>query len=108
MRELESDQVVEPGRVRRVGGGRKRTIEKDPRIFADLGALLEPSILGDPQSPLRWTSKSVRKLADELRVMGHDVSHRIVAELLHDAGYSLQGNRKAKEGRVQATRCRAA
>ncbi len=104
MRELESDQVVEPGRVRRVGGGRKRAVEKDPKIFADLGALLEPSISGDPQSPLRWTSKSVRKLADELRVMGHDVSHRIVAELLHDAGYSLQGNRKDKEGRAHPDR----
>jgi transposase len=104
IRELEADQTVEPGRVRRAGGGRKPTIEKDPKILTDLGGLLEPSISGDPQSPLRWTSKSVRKLADELRHMGHDVSHRLVAQLLHDAGYSLQGNRKDKEGRTHPDR----
>jgi hypothetical protein len=104
IRELESERAVEPGRIRRVGGGRKPTIENNPALLADLGGLLEPSISGDPQSPLRWTSKSVRKLADELRVMGHEVSHQFIANLLHDAGYSLQGNRKDKEGRAHPDR----
>ena len=104
IRELDSDQPVEPSRVRRSGGGRKRTVDNDSTLLSDLDGLLDPSVLGDPQSPLRWTSKSVRNLADELRVMGHDVSHRIVADLLHEAGYSLQGNRKEKEGRSHSDR----
>ena len=104
IRELESGKVVETGRVRRVGGGRKRKEDGDSTLLSDLEGLLEPSVLGDPQSPLRWTSKSVRKLAEQLMTMGHKVSHTIVAELLHAAGYSLQGNRKAKEGRSHPDR----
>lgn len=102
--ELESGDVAEPGRVRRAGGGRKRAIDHDPTLVSDLEGLVEPSVSGDPQSPLRWTSKSIRKLAAELQVMGHEVSHRLVADLLHEAGYSLQGNRKAKEGRSHVDR----
>jgi hypothetical protein len=97
-RELESGQTAEPGRVRRPGGGRKKTIEKDPTLLADLEGLVEPTASGDPQSPLRWTSKSVRKLAVELRAMGHAVSPQLVVELLYAAGYSLQANRKSREG----------
>ena len=105
LRELEpSAEVVEAGRVRRSGGGRKRKEDGDPTLVADIEGLLEPSVLGDPQSPLRWTSKSVRQLAEQLATMGHEVSHTIVAELLHAAGYSLQGNRKAKEGRSHPDR----
>ena len=104
IRELESGESVETGRVRRSGGGRKRLEEGDPTLVADLEGLLESSVLGDPQSPLRWTSKSVRKLAEQLTTMGHKASHTIVAELLHAAGYSLQGNRKAKEGRSHPDR----
>lgn len=104
IRELESGEAVETGRVRRSGGGRKRLEEGDPTLVADLEGLLESSVLGDPQSPLRWTSKSVRKLAEQLTTMGHKASHTIVAELLHAAGYSLQGNRKAKEGRSHPDR----
>src|ERR1700687_1643991 len=66
--------------------------------MVDLEKLLEPVTRGDPQSPLRWTCKSVRKLADELRARGHEVSHMLVAELLHEPKYSLQANRKTKEG----------
>lgn len=91
-------------RIRRPGGGRKKTAEKDPRLGTDLEALMEPTASGDPESPLRWTSKSVRKLAAQLQAMGHSVSHRIVADLLHAAGYSLQGNRKTLEGTTHPDR----
>lgn len=86
------------GRIRQVGGGRKRTIKKDTMLEADLEKLIEPITRGDPESPLRWTCKSVRKLADELNKMGHRTSHRMVAELLKQMGYSLQANRKTIEG----------
>jgi hypothetical protein len=85
-------------RVRKSGGGRKRTIDKDPSLKDDLNALVDPITRGDPESPLRWTCKSVRKLAAELRSRGHKVSHSLVAELLDDMGYSLQANRKTREG----------
>jgi hypothetical protein len=98
VKELASEDSVSPGRVRRPGGGRKRTALTDPTLLSDLDGLVEPTSSGDPQSPLRWTSKSVRKLAAELQAMGHSVSHQLVAELLRAAGYSLQANRKTKEG----------
>ena len=84
--------------IRKKGGGRKKTSIKDPDLLRDLERLLEPVTRGDPQSPLRWTSKSVRNLAGELRAQGHKVSHVLVAELLHEQKYSLQANRKTKEG----------
>lgn len=98
LKELESGPPPQPGRVRRPGGGRKKTLAKDPTLVADLDGLVEPSASGDPQSPLRWTSKSVRTLARELRALGHDVSHQLVLELLYASGYSLQANRKSREG----------
>ena len=100
IREVESGASNElpPERTRRAGGGRKRATEKDGTLLADLDALVEPTTLGDPDSPLRWTSKSVRKLADELAAMGHDASYRLVARLLNESGYSLQANRKTREG----------
>ena len=85
-------------RVRRPGGGRKRVSVQDPTLQRDLEALVEPVTRGDPQSPLRWTCKSLRKLAAELRRQGHVVSPPRVAELLHAMDYSLQGNRKTQEG----------
>ncbi len=97
IREL-AREPLEGARIRSAGGGRKRTAEKDLTLRRDLEALVEPTASGDPESPLRWTSKSVRKLAAQLQSMGHPVSHRMVAELLHEAGYSLQGNRKTMEG----------
>ena len=84
--------------IRQKGGGRKKASLKDPDLLLDLEKLLEPVTRGDPQSPLRWTCKSVRNLADELRAQGHEVSHMLVAELLHEQKYSLQANRKTKEG----------
>jgi len=85
-------------RVRKIGGGRKRTSDLDETLRSDLEGLVEPVTRGDPESPLRWTSKSVRKLADELKKMGHKTSHRMVSELLREMDYSLQANRKTAEG----------
>src|SRR6201981_3893010 len=96
LKELAQDEPSE--RVRRPGAGRKPAICKDPTLLADLEALVEPTTRGDPESPLRWTCKSVRRLAQALQVQGHQVSRTLVAELLNAAGYSLQANRKTKEG----------
>ena len=93
-----------PGRVRRAGGGRKKLVDRDPAVRADLERLVEPLSRGDPESPLRWTCKSVRKLAAALRELGHRVSHQWVAEALHGLGYSLQGNRKTREGSAHPDR----
>ena len=98
IQELESGEALNPDRARRPGGGRKRTIDKDIALLADLEALLDPTTAGWPDAPLRWTSKSTRKLAAELQAMGHTVSHRLVAALLRDLGYTLQAHRKTREG----------
>ena len=97
VRELEAGD--EPlGRTRRVGGGRKSVTTTDPGLKAALLALVEPESRGDPQSPLRWTTKSLRHLADELAEQGHRVSAPTVAGLLRDENFSLQGNAKTIEG----------
>lgn len=92
------EKKLSPGRIRKEGGGRKRTVATDVTLKTDLETLIEPGTRGDPESPLRWTCKSVRNLSDELNRMGHKTSHRMVAELLHEMEYSLQGNRKTLEG----------
>lgn len=104
IQELESGDALDPGRTRRTGGGRKRATQKDHTLVSDLEALVEPATAGDPDSPLRWTSKSVRHLSAELRSMGHDASHRLVAELLRENNYSLQANRKTREGKQHPDR----
>jgi Rhodopirellula transposase DDE domain len=76
-------------RVRRKGARRKRTADKDPSLLEDLDRLVDPATRGDPESPLRWTCKSVRRLAEELQREGHAVSYQTVAELLHAMDYSL-------------------
>lgn len=91
-------------RDRRPGAGRKRLEEKDPAIIAALEALVDPATRGDPESPLRWTSKSTRTLARELTRQGHPVGANKVAQLLRGSGYSLQGNSKMKEGRSHPDR----
>jgi transposase len=96
--ELHAPQAASASHVRRPGGGRKRTVQTDRTLQDDLERLIDPVTRGDPESPLRWTCKSVRKLAEELRRLGHATSHRMVADLLHDLGYSLQANRKTLEG----------
>ena len=87
-----------PGRVRRPGGGRKSLTETDPGLLDDLNALVEPDARGDPMSPLRWTCKSLRRLADELGKLGHKISHTVVGELLKKQKFSLQANSKTREG----------
>ena len=106
LRELESGahQELRAERTRRAGAGRKSMLESDPSVLADLDALIEPSTLGDPQSPLRWTTKSVRALAAALGEQGHTVSHTLVGQLLHRLGYSLQANAKTREGQQHADR----
>ncbi len=91
-------------RIRRKGAGRKRTVDQDTTLKRDLEALVEPVTRGDPESPLRWTCKSVRQLATELKRTGHHTSHRMVAELLHAMDYSLQANRKTLEGSAHPDR----
>jgi len=98
LRDLDCPEALTPGRVREPGGGPKRLVESDQTLIDDLRALVEGDTRGDPERALVWTSKSVRKLAVELRELGHVVSFRTVARLLHELGYSLQGNRKTKEG----------
>jgi hypothetical protein len=85
-------------RVRQAGGGRKPLRQTDPDLLSALEALVDPLTRGDPQSPLRWTCKSTRRLAEELCRQRHPVSDRTVAVLLREAGYSLQANRKTREG----------
>ncbi len=85
-------------RVRKKGGGRKQAVEKDATLIADLEDLVEPVTRGDPESPLRWTCKSLRNLAQALKNNGHAVSHDLVGRLLEQLGYSLQANRKTSEG----------
>jgi transposase len=96
--ELESGESLSDDKIRAPGGGRKKSVDKDPTLLSDLETLIEPTSRGDPESPLLWISKSTRKLADELKSMGHKVSHSRVSDMLHMLGYSLQANRKTIEG----------
>jgi len=86
------------GRVRRPGGGRKKLTVIDATLLSDLQGLVEPTTRGDPQAPLLWTSRSLRNLAEALRAMGHRIGHNVVADLLRQLNYSLQANRKTREG----------
>jgi transposase len=85
-------------RIRRPGAGRKKRVEQDPRLLRALERLIDPASRGDPMSPLRWTCKSTRQLSKALAEKGHAVSHELVAQLLHQLGYSLQANAKTQEG----------
>jgi len=101
LKELESRQFEDQptgSRIRRPGAGRKSVTETDKTLQSDLELLIEPVTRGDPESPLRWTCKSLRILADELGNMGHNVSHTHVGKMLILMGYSLQGNKKTLEG----------
>ena len=104
LHELKAGESAGAGRVRRSGGGRKSLLSKDKSLLSDLESLVEPTASGDPESPLRWTSKSVRMLATHLKKGGHSVSYQSVSELLADAGYSLQANRKTREGTAHPDR----
>jgi len=101
--EVKAEKPVKPvedikPRIRQPGGGRKKVKDNDPGLLSDLELLLEPVTRGEPVSPLRWTCKSTTKLAAELQALGHQVSQRTVCDLLYELGYSLQSNRKVREG----------
>jgi hypothetical protein len=96
--------VVSFRRIRRAGAGRRPLIDIDADLLGALEAMVEPTTRGDPMSPLRWTCKSTRHLAETLSKQGHPVSHTKVAQLLEYLEYSLQGNRKVKEGESHADR----
>jgi len=104
LREIESGDILPAGRVRRPGGGRKSGVEHQPELPAKLESLVEPLTRGDPESPLRWTCKSTRRLSLELAKLGYSASSRMVGALLHGMGYSLQGNRKTVEGKQHPDR----
>jgi transposase len=90
--------------IRKTGGGRTKITNKEKNLKKDLEKLIEPTTRGDPESPLRWTCKSVRNLAESLRQNGIKISHQSVANILHEMEYSLQGNRKTKEGKSHPDR----
>ena len=98
LNELQTGVTLPPGRVRRAGAGRKRLVDAQPGLRAALEALVEPTARGDPDSPLRWTCKGVRRPAAALQRQGFRVGRQAVAGLLRDLGYSLQANRKTREG----------
>lgn len=104
--DLEHPEKLEEhlARTRSPGGGRKKTVDVNPELQSALDALVEPITRGDPESPLRWTCKSLRVLAGELKAQGYPVSHSMIGELLHDMGYSLQANRKTSEGKQHPDR----
>jgi transposase len=104
VRELEAGHSLELGRVRRPGGGRKPLTETDPTLLEDLERLVDADSRGDPELPLRWTAKSVRKLADGLAELGHRAHFTTVAKLLRGLGYSLQANAKTREGSAHPDR----
>src|ERR1700745_2499836 len=101
--ELESG-APSVGRVRRPGGGRKRVADLDPELVPALLALVQPDERGDPMSPLRWTTKSLRNLAEELTRQGYPVSAPTVGRLLREQGFSLQANTKTLEGKQHPDR----
>ena len=98
IREIRGKVLLEPGRIRRRGAGRKPLTLRDPRLLRVLDQLVEPGTRGDPESPLRWICKSTRVLARELTKRRHPISHVKVAQLLHAQDFSLQGTRKTEEG----------
>src|SRR3990172_9716330 len=85
-------------RIRKEGGGRKKSVDIDAQLKRDLESLIDPVTRGDPESSLLWTCKSLRKLSQELKKKGHRINHQTVSELLHCLGYSLQANKKTVEG----------
>lgn len=106
-REISENSSKNEGEVRRIrknGGGRKLLTHKDEELIALLDSLVEPSSRGDPTSPLRWTCKSTRKLSNEMKAQGHNVSHAKVGQLLADLNYSLQGTQKRMEGKSHPDR----
>ncbi len=99
IKEIREDRTVPTGRQRRVGGGRKPLESEQPHLLDAVVNLVEPTERGDPQSPLRWTCKSLTNLEAELRTQGYSVGRTKISGILRQLGYSLQGNRKTREGK---------
>src|SRR2546429_3610247 len=95
---IEDKEPVETGRIRQPGGGRKSKRSEDSTLLPDLERLVEPATRGDPMRVLRWTSKSLRHLSEALHGQGHSVCPHVIADCLRELGYSLQANRKTREG----------
>ena len=98
LREIKSRKKLDVNKIRRSGGGRKKITDQHPDLLYDLESLVEPLSRGDPESPLRWTCKSVRNISDELLIKGYSLSFRTVCDLLAELNYSLQSNKKSNEG----------
>ena len=104
IQELESGEALSPDRQRRPGGGRKARAQEQPKLTAALEKMISPTTRGEPTNPLRWTCKSTRTLAAELRSQGFDVGPTTVRGMLKKLGYSLQANRKMREGKQHPDR----
>jgi hypothetical protein len=104
LKELSSPENIDTDRIRKKGGGRKKATYKSPEIKTELAKLIEPALRGEPDSPLMWTSKSLRKLSSELKSIGLNASHNLIGEILNEEGFSLQANRKTDEGKSHPDR----
>lgn len=104
LKELKNTEEVDMTRIRKEGGGRKKSIEKMPEISDEIDKMIEPALRGEPDSPLLWTSKSLRKISAEIKSKGLNVSHKLVGEILKEKGFSLQANRKTDEGKSHPDR----
>ena len=94
----ETEEAITPNRIRKKGGGRKKDREKNPQLLHDINEIISPHTMGNPENPLIWSSKSVRKVAEALSVKGYTISHETVRKAMQELGYSLQSNKKTKEG----------
>lgn len=104
LKELSAPENIDTDRIRKKGGGRKKATYKSPEIKTELAKLIEPALRGEPDSPLMWTSKSLRKLSSELKSIGLNASHNLIGEILNEEGFSLQANRKTDEGKSHPDR----
>jgi transposase len=95
---LKKSDAISDKRSRKIGGGRKKATEKDSNLSGVIEDIVSPHTMGDPMKPLRWTSKSLRKISEIVKEKGYNVSHKLVGEVLKELGYSLQSNRKTDEG----------
>jgi len=104
LKELGFPENTDPDRIRKKGGGRKKATHRFPEIKTELAKLIEPALRGEPDSPLMWTSKSLRKLSSELKSTGLIASHNLIGKILNEEGFSLQANRKTDEGKSHPDR----
>ena len=104
IKDLEASGKIEIKGVRKSGGGRKKIVDKTPEVETELLQLIEPTVRGEPESPLLWTTKSLRNISEELGKQGYNISRNRVAELLKKNGFSLQANRKTYEGKTHPDR----